>query len=356
MKKQSQTQTVSNEFNNLVVNAIDFLKTALDEITSNPKRTIIDFYTALELFIKARLMKEHWSLIITRPEAADSNKFLRGDFQSVSLKDARERLKNIVNDDIGDDVFNSFKEIGEYRNRLVHFHNETANLQEIVAKDVLRGLYFLNILLLNKWKLHFKPYEIELNEISQKAHKLRDFLKVKFEAIEGSILSDRESGIIYNKCLSCDFESSRKTHIYEQIYSGICRVCDFEEDCVEVCCQNCSMKVYVSGGFRICDYCSHTIEIDEVLVHLEPPTPFSKNSAIEYEEKMRQRANCNECDFINGTVLPVNDNFNQWFCVNCNKYVGGEFIEECARCGELFVGNQDGLLCHFCDDFWKYED
>ncbi len=203
VRRKTQKRKVDNQFNNLVNNALDFLVKSIDEIKVSPKHTIIDFYTAVELFIKARLMKEHWSLIVTKPESANSTKFLEGDFQSVSLKDARERLKNIIGqDDIGNEAFECFKEIGNHRNRLVHFHNKNANLQEVV-KDVLKGLYFLQILLNKKWILYFKPFKMRLDLILQQSHQLREFLTAKFDVLKPEIDQEKSTGIAYNKCLSC---------------------------------------------------------------------------------------------------------------------------------------------------------
>ena len=39
----------------LVENAIDFLNQAADELANNPKYSVIHFYTAVELLLKARL-------------------------------------------------------------------------------------------------------------------------------------------------------------------------------------------------------------------------------------------------------------------------------------------------------------
>ena len=52
-------------FKSLVENALDFLFKAVSEINDNPKYSVIHFYAAVELFVKARLMKEHCKLFRT---------------------------------------------------------------------------------------------------------------------------------------------------------------------------------------------------------------------------------------------------------------------------------------------------
>ena len=87
-KSKSRTgkaKTSEDFLDSLVENAIDFLQTSLSQIQTSPKHSVINFCAALELFLKARLLVEHWSLIVLRPDAAELEKFKTGDFQSVSM-------------------------------------------------------------------------------------------------------------------------------------------------------------------------------------------------------------------------------------------------------------------------------
>ncbi|HEX4556398.1 MAG TPA: hypothetical protein VH249_20580 [Xanthobacteraceae bacterium] len=67
----------------LIENALDFLTRAIDEFEGAPKYSIIHFYAAIELFLKARLLDEHWSLIVSKEP--DRAKFESGDFVSVAF-------------------------------------------------------------------------------------------------------------------------------------------------------------------------------------------------------------------------------------------------------------------------------
>lgn len=78
----------------LVENALDFLHHAIENLERFPKLSIINFYTAVELFLKARLLHEHWSLVVAKDP--DWDKFISGDFVSVSFEDACGRLSRIV--------------------------------------------------------------------------------------------------------------------------------------------------------------------------------------------------------------------------------------------------------------------
>lgn len=112
---------VDGWFDAVVTNGILFLESSVNNLTTSPKSSLIDLYTAIELFFKARLMKEHWSLIISKPETASKRKFESGDFHSVYLEQAYTRLENICGEQIKKEAMDNFKALGEHRNQIVHF-------------------------------------------------------------------------------------------------------------------------------------------------------------------------------------------------------------------------------------------
>jgi hypothetical protein len=89
------------DFDALVENAFDFLREAIAEFRDKPKYSIIHFCAAVELILKARLLREHWTLVLRQPEKADLVKFKTGDFLSISVKEAVLRLDNILRESKG---------------------------------------------------------------------------------------------------------------------------------------------------------------------------------------------------------------------------------------------------------------
>ncbi len=85
MTKPSAKAKVTPEklMERLVENALDFLERAIDEFQESPKYSIIHFSAAVEQFLKARLMAEHWSLVVTDREKADWVKFSSGNLIKV---------------------------------------------------------------------------------------------------------------------------------------------------------------------------------------------------------------------------------------------------------------------------------
>jgi hypothetical protein len=67
-------------FDSLARNAFDFLEREIVEFDQASKYSVIHLYAAVEMLLKARLMREHWSLIVSKPEQANLAKFMAGDF------------------------------------------------------------------------------------------------------------------------------------------------------------------------------------------------------------------------------------------------------------------------------------
>lgn len=62
----------------LIENAIDFIKKSLEEFETNLKYSIIHFAIGVELILKARLMNEHWSLTLENIDRISFQNFLDG--------------------------------------------------------------------------------------------------------------------------------------------------------------------------------------------------------------------------------------------------------------------------------------
>jgi hypothetical protein len=125
----------------LIKNAIDFLSSAIEEFQTKPKYSIIHFYTAVELFLKARLLHEHWSLIVLKDP--DLTKFESGNFISLSFEVACERLRRVAQSPVPETAQKNFDTIRKHRNKMVHFfHQADQNAGpdiEAVAREQLRA-------------------------------------------------------------------------------------------------------------------------------------------------------------------------------------------------------------------------
>ena len=140
-------------FDRLVENALDFLARAIDELNDHPKYSVIHFHPSIELFIKARLMQEHCTLVISKRQEPNWDKFIAGDFISVTLDEAANRLAKVVRSGISKRALEEFREVANHRNKMIHFFHEAHSAdadsrqkQEIIKKQ-LAAWYFLHHLL-----------------------------------------------------------------------------------------------------------------------------------------------------------------------------------------------------------------
>lgn len=113
----------------LLLSALEFLDDAANQLSESehPNRTQIRFAilhlcTGIELLLKQRLMKEHWSLVFADVEKADASKLQSSDFTSVDFDKAITRLKNICGVAVGKDKEKNLNKFRQLRNKLEHFH------------------------------------------------------------------------------------------------------------------------------------------------------------------------------------------------------------------------------------------
>ena len=124
-------------FNSLAKNAFDFLKQAIEEFDKSPKYSVIHFCAAVEMILKARLMTEHWSLIVSKPEQANLVRFLAGEFASVTMDESRTRLRDkmCIRDSLSADDYENFEE------EVVDQATAAQTIQELEAEIIiLEGL------------------------------------------------------------------------------------------------------------------------------------------------------------------------------------------------------------------------
>ena len=90
----------------LLDNALDFFQEAIrdleeeDEERKGLKYSILNAAAAVELVLKARLAKEHWTLIFANPGKASLESFLNGSFLSVDFEGVQQRIESICQIDL----------------------------------------------------------------------------------------------------------------------------------------------------------------------------------------------------------------------------------------------------------------
>ncbi|MGW8485185.1 hypothetical protein [Streptomyces sp. NPDC055886] len=120
-----------------VSNGLDYLVSVFQHLTEGAtppsardlKYTVLHLQAATEVLLKARLAREHFSLVFADPTQATYDAWQKGDFKSCGTLDAFDRLRNIARLTIEEDDRKRIKELSDHRNALQHYgltHNAYA--------------------------------------------------------------------------------------------------------------------------------------------------------------------------------------------------------------------------------------
>ena len=344
-------------FDSLVRNAFDFLERGIDEFDRAPKYSVIHFCAAVEMILKARLMKEHWSLIISKPEQAVLTKFMAGDFVSVTMDEARARLLDIAGENIGVDAFNSFRTLANHRNKMIHFfHAEMesdAQAKVKIVAEQCRSWFFLHRLL-NQWSDYFQAFNANISQAdkSMKAH--RKYLSAKFKALKPDLDAIHAAGRNPKICSVCGFRASDPHALDAQVSTLRCLVCDHTDTKFDIECPHCHRSIAImSEGHTTCKRCNGTIE-PEHLVDALTNDGTTHISIADGEDKCGP-AHCGNCDGYH-TVVSHGDIY---LCTKCFEL--SHYVEQCEWCNEGSTGHLgDSYLtgCGHCDGRlgWREDD
>ena len=348
-------------FNRLVENALDFLFKAISEIKEGPKYSVIHFYAAVELFVKARLMNEHWSLVITQRQEADWDKFIAGDFQSVSLHEAANKLKKVVRSGLSKAEIDAFKDVANDRNKMVHFFHEAHSEEENdkfkrdIVKKQLKAWFFLHQLLISKWKNEFSSWAGKIAELDKDLRKLHEFLQVVFDNLKSDIDAQKEKGVRYDECPSCGFEAQELGESENAIYESKCLVCGLVEKSLNIQCPECGEIVTLKEeGFGQCQSCGKHLEPEDVAGVLID-SGAAHIAAMEGDDSWGE-GNCSNCGGYHTVVRTEND---EWICASCFGVF--DSLECCGWCNELNTGDMEHSYvsgCNHCDGMagWHKDD
>ena len=315
----------------LVRNAIDFLRQSVKDLLdtpSNPKYSVINFYSSVELFLKARLMAENWILIYSEIGDADEVKFATGNLSSANFIEIIKRLKIFANVEISKSAFNSFDKLRKHRNKLIHFfHPEYAQPNkttiEYVVAEQYKGWHHLYRLLTKDWKDVFSLYIEDIKELNSSLSQLRPFLQSKYESVLPEIEKEITRGTTYLTCESCNFLSKKVIRRKKDLSETFCMVCESQDKYLIVQCPQCQQDIFVYElGEGFCENCETEVDLEYLF------------SVFVREEETR--AYCSDCEYTaQPTVIQIKED--KWLCLYCLSF--HQEIGRCEWCSELVTGD-----------------
>jgi hypothetical protein len=342
----------SDLFNRLVENAMDFLAHSIAAFKDQPKYSIIHFSTAVELFLKARLMAEHWSLVVSKPQVPDWTKLVAGDFHSVSLDEAAARLEKTVRSGLSEQELQAFRRVQTHRNKAVHFFHEAHSIEEAeaqrvtIATEQLTAWYFLHRLLNGRWKDVFAAWSQKIVALDQQVREHHAYLQVVFDQIGPELDQLTKNGYTLAKCPSCGFLAQRNEPDSDLLSQSLCLVCDLAQRRIEIECPNCGETVtFVGEGFGACLSCGEAFEPSDLAEIL-----MGAPQANEAFQEMDLPANCGDCDG-HRTVIPHDS---KYVCMACFETYAS--LKPCEWCNELNTGDMRDSFVLGCGNCGGHAD
>lgn len=344
------TRAKGKAIRRIVESAFDFLTRAAGEIASHPKYSIINFATAIELMLKARLMMEHWTLVVEKSSEAVQKDFLEGRSKTVTPKEAIKRLRNVCNEMIPEDAQRVFEGIADHRNKVIHFYHEATSAKaspsqiEAITREQCLGWYHLERLL-KHWGKPFTGYDKDIARIVRVMRKNRQYLNAVYESELPNIKEDQVTGAVFVECGGCQFGAAKVSSLADKIADHDCRVCGLKQRYIEIKCPNeaCSAAIRMEadqGEKPVCENCGHEVSGAEISNALDTELHDPSDPAT--------GKNCASCMEYH-SVVQHHDTYVCTECLSVSEHIAG-----CQWCNELQIGGGDleGSYysgCEFCD-------
>ncbi len=333
---------------NLSESAFDFLERSIEEIKDRPKYSVIHFATAVELLLKARLMREHWTLVVERASDVTLDNFLSGQCKTVTQGDAIKRLNGACNENISKDAVAQFAKIAAHRNQMIHFFHEAGTTKagqamiEGIVKEQCLSWYYLERLL-SDWGDQFEEFDTKIATVRWRMKQNRAFLSVAFDRLKPKIEADSKAGTAFQDCSGCGYEAAAVTELSDVLFEKHCRVCGLVEAYIEIPCPDeCGEVLHIEPDFgsHTCEECGHIVTSEELADVLD--TEYS--DPTDFETPM----NCAMCSGYH-SVVQHHDTF---ICTEC--LATSDSAPLCEWCNERQIGGGDMEFsyhsgCEFCE-------
>jgi hypothetical protein len=331
-------------FDQMVLNAIDFLRQASAEAEASPKYAVLHLATAIEIVLKARIVAEHWSIIVKRDVSRD--RFMSGDFVSLSLKDSISVMKDVIGIPLKAKCEASFISLSNHRNRIVHFfsHNLTESVsgnRDDAIQEILVAIYYLSDFI-KQHQQTFVEHQKQLDSAISQVKRARAFLEAKYLDLKPQLDSARTKGSKIVSCAVCSYDSAVCVQYLGAVYSLNCAVCENSDHLISVECPNeCGLPIryLASDAFQIRDCeCGVSIDQADLVKLLDQSDPFDMDAGTIY---------CNYCGSDS-----VAEHEAHYLCCEC--FSMKESYSVCDWCNQKQLTDSDlegsgWSGCEYCD-------
>lgn len=343
MSKPAARKAPTTDFENLVRNGIDFLEKAMSQLDSDPKHSVINFYTAVEIFLKAPLVLDHWTLVIAGREP-DRQKYDSGDFVSVSFEEACSLLSKTLKKPLQKSARDAFDRVRQHRNRMVHFYHSGLNGRQRneIKLEQATAWFELNRFVTETWREQFKPFASEFQRMERTLIANNHYAKAKYEDLKPKIEGMKKGGAIFEDCPRCHTNAYQSEEEAPRLTSCHCMVCFHNGKQLQIDCPECgdadqSMEPY--DGFS-CTECDCEVSGESAIFDL---LDQNQVRGTKHDLDSDTPANCDECQGYQ-TVCEYEGGY---LCTNCFAYF--DAVGQCEYCSDYMTGDTEHTYATGCE-------
>lgn len=282
----------------LLENALDFVLSAAEHGRKNTPRdlkySLLHIAAGVELLLKARLQKEHWSLLFSDVNKASKSALANGNFISVDPQTAHNRLAQIANVQLSQESIDHLKQLRQMRNKIQHFaiKIEVERIRSLVGQVQNIVLDFIS----NNLKKEAEEFEHKIEEIRDELKHFKEFNRARMQIIKPSL-------------------------------EGAKRIIE---------CPDCWQEALVLDDDPHCFFCGSN---------------FDWSTLADLRSETEEVMICPTCGQHACTLVLFKDN-SVWYCIACDER--GNYLM-CPRCGIGLINEDDGI-CSDCWDNVNSDD
>lgn len=303
-------------------NGIDYLASVVQRLAEpesvedrDLKYAVLHLQAAVEVLLKARLLREHWSLVFKDPGKATRAAYESGDFESCGTDAAVERLREIAGLSFKPKDVAELKELAKARNALQHY-GLTYNALAVEARagrvlDFLMGFLETELLPLLQGEERNRAAQ-DMVPVTNGVKNISSYVKQRLNRLRGDLQGLEDRTI---RCPKCE----KMTLVLAAFGSGESSSCYF---CI---------ASWQQDGQLMWDYLQSSDGAD-LTVELQCP-------------------DCDRANLAQGMIFADGDD--AYFCFSCvARYKEADLIG-CAGCGrplpiQADIPGSGGPLCTAC--------
>lgn len=302
----------------LLENGLDFLLSGIEYLARGKDKRDIKYgvlhtVSGVELILKERLRREHWSLLFRDPGDAEFEAFRAGTFQSVAFEPCIERLQRVCLVDLEHKEKTYLLNLRDKRNRLEHFG--IVDKLEAIMGPLARVLSIV---------LDFINEELEPDEWSEPDRKALSTIRKNLGEIKAFV--DSRVRLIASKLESI-----------ETVFT----------------CPVCLQEALVPDDECVCHFCGYSDKAESVADQfVESVLGVTRYRAYK-DGAIYPLHDCPGCERETLVDIGFSEITDQYICFACGNTFETGSMRNCSHCGRKYLPGPGGMF--ICDQCFEYQ-